>query len=148
MLCTRRLRRAGSLRCSALISSVAGIRICARLIGALVAAALVVDPVGAGMVDDDVDADVAAGANEALADVVKGVAEGKKAVVSGFHDATGDAALNAELAKALRSEEVTKAMNESGATITTSTPQEMGQMIATDLTKWAALIKERNLKAD
>lgn len=44
-------------------------------------------------------ADVAAGANEALADVVKGVAEGKKAVVSGFHDATGDAALNEELAK-------------------------------------------------
>jgi tripartite-type tricarboxylate transporter receptor subunit TctC len=56
--------------------------------------------------------------------------------------------LNAELGKALRSAEVTKAMNESGATITTSTPQEMGQMIATDLTKWAALIKERNLKAD
>lgn len=44
-------------------------------------------------------ADLAAGANEALADVVKGVAEGKNAVVSGFHDATGDAALNAELAK-------------------------------------------------
>ena len=35
----------------------------------------------------------------ALADVVKGVAEGKKAVVSGFHDATGDPAFNAELAK-------------------------------------------------
>lgn len=32
-------------------------------------------------------------------DVVKGVAGGKKAVVSGFHDATGDAAANAELAK-------------------------------------------------
>ncbi|MDD2180116.1 OmpA family protein [Acidovorax sp. D2M1] len=44
-------------------------------------------------------AELAAGANEALADVVKGVAEGKKAVVSGFHDATGDTALNAELAK-------------------------------------------------
>ena len=44
-------------------------------------------------------ADLAAGANEALADVVKGVADGKMAVVSGFHDATGDAALNAELAK-------------------------------------------------
>ena len=44
-------------------------------------------------------ADLAAGANEALADVVKGVAEGKKAIVSGFHDATGDAAVNAELAK-------------------------------------------------
>ena len=44
-------------------------------------------------------ADLAAGANEALADIVKGVAAGQKAVVSGFHDATGDAALNAELAK-------------------------------------------------
>ena len=44
-------------------------------------------------------ADVAAGASEALADVVKGVAAGKKAFVSGFHDATGDAALNAELSK-------------------------------------------------
>ncbi|MBD9391438.1 OmpA family protein [Acidovorax sp. ACV01] len=44
-------------------------------------------------------AELATGANEALADVVKGVAEGKKAVISGFHDATGDAALNAELAK-------------------------------------------------
>lgn len=44
-------------------------------------------------------AELAAGANEAMADVVKGVAEGKKAVISGFHDATGDAALNAELAK-------------------------------------------------
>ena len=44
-------------------------------------------------------AELAAGANEALADVVKGVAEGKTALVSGFHDATGDAAVNAELAK-------------------------------------------------
>ncbi len=44
-------------------------------------------------------ADIAAGANEALANVLKAVAEGKSAVISGFHDATGDAALNAELAK-------------------------------------------------
>ena len=45
-------------------------------------------------------ADLATGANEALAEVVKGLVEGgKMAVVSGFHDATGDAALNAELAK-------------------------------------------------
>lgn len=44
-------------------------------------------------------AELAAGANEALADVVKGVAEGKTALVSGFHDATGDAAMNVELAK-------------------------------------------------
>ena len=44
-------------------------------------------------------ADVAAGANKALADVVNGVTAGKKAIVSGFHDATGDAALNEELSK-------------------------------------------------
>lgn len=44
-------------------------------------------------------AELAAGAAEALADVVKGVAAGKKAVVSGFHDSTGDAERNAELAR-------------------------------------------------
>ena len=44
-------------------------------------------------------AGLATGANEALGDVVKGIGEGKKAVISGFHDATGDAAVNAELAK-------------------------------------------------
>jgi K(+)-stimulated pyrophosphate-energized sodium pump len=43
--------------------------------------------------------DLAGGAAAALADVVKGVAGGKKAVVSGFHDSTGDPAKNAELAK-------------------------------------------------
>ncbi|MBV2215560.1 MAG: OmpA family protein [Diaphorobacter sp.] len=45
-------------------------------------------------------AELAPGANEALGNVVKGVVDGgKTAVVSGFHDATGDAAVNAELAK-------------------------------------------------
>jgi outer membrane protein OmpA-like peptidoglycan-associated protein len=48
-------------------------------------------------------ADLAAGAGEALADVVKqakdGASSGRKLLVSGFHDATGDAAKNAELAK-------------------------------------------------
>ena len=44
-------------------------------------------------------ADLAAGANEALADVVKAAAAGKKLSISGYHDATGDAALNEELAK-------------------------------------------------
>lgn len=42
---------------------------------------------------------LAAGANEALAEIVTGAAEGKTAVISGYHDATGDAAQNAELAK-------------------------------------------------
>ena len=44
-------------------------------------------------------ADVASGAATALADVAKGVAEGKKAVVSGYTDASGDPAMNEELAK-------------------------------------------------
>ncbi len=44
-------------------------------------------------------ADVASGAAAALTDVVAGVAAGKRAVVSGFHDETGNAASNAELAK-------------------------------------------------
>lgn len=44
-------------------------------------------------------AELAAGANEALADVVSGVQGGKRAMVSGYHDATGDAERNAELAK-------------------------------------------------
>ena len=44
-------------------------------------------------------ADLATGAKQALADVIKGVLQGRKAVVSGFHDATGDLAVNQELAK-------------------------------------------------
>jgi outer membrane protein OmpA-like peptidoglycan-associated protein len=44
-------------------------------------------------------ADLAPGAAEALAAVIKGVESGRKAVVSGFHDITGDAAINEQLAK-------------------------------------------------
>jgi len=44
-------------------------------------------------------ADVAMGANEALANVVAAVAAGQQAVISGFHDASGDPVQNAELAK-------------------------------------------------
>ena len=45
-------------------------------------------------------AELAAGASEALADAVKAVLEGGKTlVISGFHDATGSADVNAELAK-------------------------------------------------
>jgi outer membrane protein OmpA-like peptidoglycan-associated protein len=44
-------------------------------------------------------ADLAAGGNEALADIVHAVASGKKVVISGFHDATGDPEKNVELAK-------------------------------------------------
>ena len=44
-------------------------------------------------------AELATGANDALHHVVMAVAEGKKALVSGFHDSTGDLAKNEELAK-------------------------------------------------
>ncbi|MDO5290183.1 MAG: OmpA family protein [Pseudomonadota bacterium] len=44
-------------------------------------------------------AELAAGAAEALGDVVRGVAAGQVAVISGFHDTTGNAAQNEELAK-------------------------------------------------
>ena len=43
--------------------------------------------------------ELARGAAAALGDVVRGVAAGKKAVISGFHDVTGDPAKNEELAK-------------------------------------------------
>jgi cytochrome c oxidase cbb3-type subunit II len=44
-------------------------------------------------------ADIAAGAAEALASMAQAAKEGKTLNLSGFHDATGDAAANAELAK-------------------------------------------------
>ena len=44
-------------------------------------------------------ADLAAGAGDALQDVIKEAKAGRKLVISGFHDATGDTAKNAELAK-------------------------------------------------
>ena len=43
--------------------------------------------------------ELASGASAALADVIKGAQEGRKLVVSGFHDATGSAVQNEELAK-------------------------------------------------
>ena len=44
-------------------------------------------------------AELAPGAADALGDVVKGVAAGQTAVISGYHDVTGDPAKNEELAK-------------------------------------------------
>ncbi|WP_028601580.1 OmpA family protein [Ottowia thiooxydans] len=44
-------------------------------------------------------AELAPGAKDALGDIVKGVAAGQIALISGFHDTSGDPALNEELAK-------------------------------------------------
>jgi K(+)-stimulated pyrophosphate-energized sodium pump len=57
--------------------------------------------------------EVPAGSAGALGDVIKGVAEGKKAVVSGFTDASGDPVKNAELAK-LRAFAVRDALKAAG----------------------------------
>ena len=43
--------------------------------------------------------ELAAGAQEALKDVIEGVKAGKKAVISGYHDSTGNQAQNEELSK-------------------------------------------------
>ena len=57
--------------------------------------------------------DLATGASAALADLIKGAKTGRKLVISGFHDATGDAAKNAELAK-LRAIAVRDALKTAG----------------------------------
>ncbi len=44
-------------------------------------------------------AEPAAGGTEALSEIIKAVMGGKKAVISGYHDASGDPTKNAELAK-------------------------------------------------
>lgn len=72
-------------------------------------------------------AELATGANEALADVVKGAGAGKRALVSGFHDATGDAALNAELAKqrALAVRDALKALGVAEEKIELKKPEQL-----------------------
>jgi len=59
--------------------------------------------------------ELAAGASAALADVIKGAQEGRKLVISGYHDATGSAAQNAELARQ-RAFAVRDALKASGVT--------------------------------
>ena len=57
--------------------------------------------------------DLATGANAAMVDVVKGAQAGRKLVISGYHDATGSATKNAELAK-LRAFAVRDALKSAG----------------------------------
>jgi K(+)-stimulated pyrophosphate-energized sodium pump len=71
-------------------------------------------------------AQVASGAQDALADVVKAVQGGKKAVVSGYHDASGNAAQNEALAKqrALAVADALKAAGVPEASIDLSKPAQ------------------------
>ena len=72
-------------------------------------------------------AELAAGANEALADVVEGVAQGKRALVSGYHDATGSADINAELSKqrAMAVRDALLALGVSESSIELKKPEQM-----------------------
>lgn len=72
-------------------------------------------------------ADLAAGAVQALGEAVKAATEGKTLQVSGFHDATGNAEVNAEVAK-LRALAVREALMSAGvaeARIVLRKPEEL-----------------------
>ena len=70
---------------------------------------------------------LAAGGQDALTQVVKAVAEGRKAVVTGFHDSTGEPARNAELARqrALAVRNALNAMGVGNAQIELTKPEPM-----------------------
>lgn len=70
-------------------------------------------------------ADVAEGAQQALAEVAQGLAAGRKAAISGFHDATGSVEQNAELAKqrAIAVRDVLKALGASEEAIELRKPE-------------------------
>ena len=72
-------------------------------------------------------ADLAAGASQAMADLVKGAQAGRKLVISGFHDATGDATKNAELARqrALAVREALKAAGVAEGQIELKKPEQI-----------------------
>lgn len=72
-------------------------------------------------------ADLAAGAGAALVDVVRAARTGKKVVISGFHDPSGNAAVNAELARQ-RALAVRDTLRAAGVADSQITLQEPGQM--------------------
>ncbi len=85
----------------------AGAGVAASAAGAAAQAGAAADDVARVLIENGIvkfyfataKADLAPGANEALADVVAGVKAGQRAVISGYTDSTGDADKNAELAK-------------------------------------------------
>ena len=72
-------------------------------------------------------AELAGGAGEALVDVVRAARSGKKVVIAGFHDAKGNAASNAELARqrALAVRDALKAAGVADANITLKKPEQL-----------------------
>lgn len=101
---------------------------------ALAPSAIIVNEQAVVRVDDGVvkfffatgKATLANGANEALATIVDGAATGKRVQVSGYHDAIGDVAVNAELAKkrALAVQAALRALGVAQAQIELSKPAQ------------------------
>ncbi|MEN9558913.1 MAG: hypothetical protein RLZZ502_124 [Pseudomonadota bacterium] len=56
--------------------------------------------------------------------------------------------LNAEIAKALQAPDVRKKLSDQGADILGGTPEQFGNLIKTDIARWAPVVKESGAKAD
>ena len=55
------------------------------------------------------------------------------------------AKLNEHMVRAIRSPEISKAMEDRGATVVASTPDQFSSVVATDLARWGKVIKEANI---
>ena len=55
------------------------------------------------------------------------------------------AKLNEHLVRAIRQPDVTKAMEDRGATVLASTPEEFSKIVASDLERWGKVVKEANI---
>jgi len=58
------------------------------------------------------------------------------------------AKLNSEIVKALKSPELQKKMSEQGVDLASSTPEQFGALIKTDIAKWGKVVKESGAKVD
>jgi len=55
------------------------------------------------------------------------------------------ARLNEHMVRAIRSPEISKAMDDRGATVVASTPEEFSAIVAADLARWSKVIKESGI---
>jgi tripartite-type tricarboxylate transporter receptor subunit TctC len=55
------------------------------------------------------------------------------------------ATLNKQMVRAIRQPDVTRALEERGATVLASTPEQFAKTIASDLEKWGKVVKEANI---
>jgi tripartite-type tricarboxylate transporter receptor subunit TctC len=55
------------------------------------------------------------------------------------------AKLNEHMVRAIRSPEISKAMEERGATVVASTPDQFSSVVAADLARWGKVIRESNI---